>query len=609
MKPSKVKTLGAGAVLAAVVSLGWTGPANAADSPGNCTDLKGVHIPDGAIGLPTSGGDVTDATVDASAGTGAASLGEYCKVTAALHPVDPKAPDILMQVALPAKWNHKDLMFGGGGYNGTIPAVDGNVPFGPADELTPLGRGYATFGSDSGHQAPTDFKPTQSLYGEFLLNDEALRNFAADALKKTHDAAKFVISRHYRGQTPEHTYFAGGSTGGREALAVTQRWGRDFDGVISAYPAYNAATLDLFFGYMTRELAKPGAFPRPAQQVLLYNSVVTACDDLDGVKDGVIGDESACHYDPVVLRCPEGKDTGDTCLPDAQIAAVRAISSALTFPYQLGSGETGYPGFPFLSGANMSTPLLGLGTSAPANPMPKTAGYGPQFWDAFVKFAVTRDPSYNSLALDPLAPGKWQDRISELARLQDVNSTDLRAFAKNDGKLLIVHGTADELVSHRATIEYYNRLVAAMGQREVDSFVRFYLVPGANHANFGKPAFAAGWDSLTALDRWVTTGVAPAHQVVRDKTPEVTRTRPLCQYPTYPRYTGTGNPDFASSFDCVARQDTSQMQRMPVGAAATGGGGTAGVEDAGLIALGAASIAAGGGSLLLLRRRTRARHQ
>lgn len=76
--------------------------------------------------------------------------------------------------------------------------------------------------------------------------------------------------------------------------------------------------------------------------------------------------------------------------------------------------------------------------------------------------------------------------------------------------------------------------------------------------------------------------------------------------------TGTGNPDFASSFDCVARQDTSgntsQMQRMPSGAAATGGGGTAGVEDAGLIALGAASIAAGGGILLILRR-TRARHQ
>jgi feruloyl esterase len=183
--------------------------------------------------------------------------------------------------------------------------------------------------------------------------------------------------------------------------------------------------------------------------------------------------------------------------------------------------------------------------------MPKTAGYGMQFWDAWVKYAVTRDPAYSSLALDPLAPGIWQDRISELTALQDVNSTDLRPFTTNGGKLLLLHGTADELVSHRATVEYYDRLVQAMGQREVDEFTRFYLVPGANHANL-TAAFAAGWDSLTALDRWVTTGVAPTHPVVRDNNPGASRTRPLCQYPTYPRYSGTGNPDFASSFDCVA---------------------------------------------------------
>ena len=113
----------------------------------------------------------------------------------------------------------------------------------------------------------------------------------------------------------------------------------------------------------------------------------------------------------------------------------------------------------------------------------------------------------------------------------------------------MLHGTADELVSHRATVEYWNRLVQAMGQRKVDAFARFYLVPGANHANLGA-AFAAGWDSLTALDRWVTGGVAPANPVVRDNNPGVMRTRPLCQYPAYPRYTGAGNPDFASSFDC-----------------------------------------------------------
>lgn len=46
-----------------------------------------------------------------------------------------------------------------------------------------------------------------------------------------------------------------------------------------------------------------------------------------------------------------------------------------------------------------------------------------------------------------------------------------------------------------------------------------------------------------------------------------------------------------------------QVGRMPSGGAATGGGGTAGVEDQALIMLGGVSIAAGAGILLFLRRR------
>jgi hypothetical protein len=44
-------------------------------------------------------------------------------------------------------------------------------------------------------------------------------------------------------------------------------------------------------------------------------------------------------------------------------------------------------------------------------------------------------------------------------------------------------------------------------------------------------------------------GMAPANSVVQDNNPGATRTRPLCRYQPYPRYTGAGNPDLASSFD------------------------------------------------------------
>ncbi|MFI9813878.1 tannase/feruloyl esterase family alpha/beta hydrolase [Saccharothrix variisporea] len=509
----------------------------------SCAGLTGLAIPAAVIGLPTSGGEVTAARI-----TGEPA---HCRVDAAIHPVDPAAPDVLLRVALPARWNRKTMMFGGGGYDGTIPDVAGNVPYGPADRPTPLGRGYATFASDSGHQAAPDFTPTRSLDGSFAVNDEALRNFAGDALKKTRDAALFLVGRHY-GRPPVHSYFAGGSSGGREGLAVAQRWPADFDGVISAYPAWNAASLDLFFGYQARLLAQPGAFPGPAKQALLHRAVIAACDGRDGVRDGVVSDEAGCRFDPRSLRCADGADLGDSCLSDAQLQAVRAMSEPLRWDYPIGSGERGYPGFPFLSGADMTTPLLGLGTQAPANPMPKTAGYGVQFWEQWVKYFVTRDPAYDSLSLDPRTPGKWQQRISELSRLQDVNDPDLRPFADAGGKLLLVHGTADELVSHRSTVDYFRRVEQTTGKGATQRFARLYLVPGANHVNVDA-AFAAGWDSVTALENWVEHHRPPVAQVVTDKNPSAGgRTRPLCQYPAWPRYVGAGDPDSARSYVCTA---------------------------------------------------------
>ena len=45
-----------------------------------------------------------------------------------------------------------------------------------------------------------------------------------------------------------------------------QNWPQDFDGAIVLYPARNAAALDLQFGRITRELAKPGAHPNCAKR-------------------------------------------------------------------------------------------------------------------------------------------------------------------------------------------------------------------------------------------------------------------------------------------------------------------------------------------------------
>lgn len=175
--------------------------------------------------------------------------------------------------------------------------------------------------------------------------------------------------------------------------------------------------------------------------------------------------------------------------------------------------------------------------------------YAATFYDQWIKYFVTRDANFNSLTVDPENPGTWATRISTLSSLQDMNQSDLSAFMNKGGKLLIAHGTADALVSSRATAQYVERMKTSMGEAKVNSFFRYYEVPGFGHSI--SDTFNLGWDSVTTLENWVERGVAPVNQVATDKTGVVGRTRPLCDYPMWPRYKGSGDANLAVNFGCV----------------------------------------------------------
>jgi hypothetical protein len=90
------------------------GEAAAPESPGpSCRALAGRRIPASVMSLPTRGGRIESAEVVSETVSGAIST--YCRVGAALFPVDPSAPDIEMRVAMPIEWNRRSMMFGGGG--------------------------------------------------------------------------------------------------------------------------------------------------------------------------------------------------------------------------------------------------------------------------------------------------------------------------------------------------------------------------------------------------------------------------------------------------------------------------------------------------------------
>ena len=236
--------------------------------------------------------------------------GDFCKVVGIVKPKNPGSPNLEFEVNLPFAWNRRALQMGGGGYDGSL--VTGLTLFTmqPANTPTPLKQGFVTLGSDGGH------KSTQNFDGSFGMDDEALANFGKESVKKAHDAAMAVIRKAY-GRAPERFYFIGGSQGGHEALDAAARYPQDYDGVVANYPAYNVTMLHLGSLNVGRALfANNGAGWLDAKHTkLLTDAVYARCDELDGVKDGIISNVNACNtaFDPRMLRCPDGA-AGDNCL-------------------------------------------------------------------------------------------------------------------------------------------------------------------------------------------------------------------------------------------------------------------------------------------------------
>ena len=104
------------------------------------------------------------------------------------------------------------------------------------------------------------------------------------------------------------------------------------------------------------------------------------------------------------------------------------------------------------------------------------------------------------------------------------------------------------MVPESMTTRYFESLARRYGQ-ELTSFARYYVVPGYGHGN---GAFNLSWDSLAALDAWVEAGTAPITPIAVDANPgSGGRQRPLCNYPAWPRYRGSGDPGRAENFECA----------------------------------------------------------
>jgi hypothetical protein len=503
------------------------------DAATRCAALVGTTVPPSAFALSTGGATFTAAAIVPSvpaSGTTPATP-EYCKVTGSIAAASASDSSILYQVNLPSEWNFKTVQFGGAGTNGNVITAEGNV-VNAGSAVTPLQRGFVTFGGDSGHQGGA---------ADFFLNDTATANYGKLSVKKTKDLATALIQTYYK-TAQKRNYYIGGSKGGQEGLHAAQSYAADYDGVMAYYPAAQFGSLVLsWYRLWDTAYNAPGAALLPAKVNLLQNAVRTACDNLDGVADGIVSNLEACKvaFSVQTLRCPGGADTGDTCLSDKQIATLDAGASPMNFAFPMPNGISSVGPWPMYNLGDLSFifSASGLGTDSI---------YYLAFLPGDIKYAFVGDANAPVTGFDYRL---YKSRVDRMTNFYDASNPNLDNFVNKNGKLLLLHGTTDLLVPTSMTTAYYNSLGARYGSKLKD-FARYYIAPGFGH---GSGAFTLQWDSLTALDTWVETGKAPESPVVTDGAPTTKgRTRPLCEYPSWPRYNGTGDVNSAASYACVA---------------------------------------------------------
>jgi feruloyl esterase len=491
-----------------------------------CGALTKLQVSGVALNVTKTEWFAAGAPIPGGRGAGAAApsdLAAYCRLDGVIDRrvgAAGTAYGIGFALALPENWNGRFLFQGGGGLNGSVQQPLGTSAAGSSSGLA---RGFAVVSTDTGHQGRGAFD------GGFQQDQQASLDFAYAAIGRVAEVAKRIIAEHY-GKPPDKSYFAGCSTGGREAMMMTQRYALQFDGVISGAPAMRTAFSgigDRWVAATLNEIAPKDANGQPVTRDALSESdkktvidgIVNACDAGDGVKDGLIFNINACKFDPKTLVCKGAK--ADGCLSMAQATT---LEKAFAGPKD-SKGRQVYPGFLFDAGIASTQGIAGL------------LHGGQLVGGGAAPIGMDVDAAAERALADPA------ESLSTTSRW-----TNLNTFSGRGGKLIFWHGVSDPWFSALDTVDYYERMTKANGGPEqVRNWSRLYMVPGAGHCG-GGPSLDS-FDALSAIVNWVEQGVAPASLTATGRA-FPGRSRPLCAYPQHAHYKGSGNTEDAANFEC-----------------------------------------------------------
>ncbi|PSN73264.1 tannase and feruloyl esterase [Corynespora cassiicola Philippines] len=440
---------------------------------------------------------------------------------------------VLIETWLPLTqeaWNGRFQGVGGGGF------ATGLFEFGLGPAVQ---AGYAASSTDGGH--PVDFiDATWLLNEDKSINYGLLNNFIAKSVADMILVGKILAEQFY-GKKPHHSYFSGCSQGGRQGYALAQRYPGLVDGILASAPALKFPGVVMAALWPHVAMRESGVLVSNCEFEWFDKKVMEACDILDGVIDGVIGDPDACDFDLLALVGESLECSGhaiEVTLPMAEM--VQKVRSGPKTPF----GTVIWPGLAYgtsmKSLVNVSIDATGMRIMQPQT-----------FLDNWVKVSLLKDLSFNTSALtytEYLA--LWAQTEEEYSWIANCDSPDLSGFYEKGGKLLSWHGTSDSSIPYQTTTAYYDRVKTLTGGVvAVDEFYRLFLAPGVEHCGLG--AGAAPANALEQLVKWVEESEGP-ETLEADKIEEKGQIvkKNLCRYPKRLKYLGLGDAKQASNWGC-----------------------------------------------------------
>ncbi len=488
----------------------------------------------------------------------------HCLITGEMYPRDGVNGrySIQFEMRLPKAWNGRFFYQTNGGFDGVVVPATG-LPSGSASTTSALLQGFAVISSDGGHSAAQNAAGPLS----FGNDPQARLDYGYQAVGKLTPMAKGLIKAAY-GRSPDRSYIAGCSNGGRMTMVAAARFASDFDGYLIGNPGFHlplsaTAGVSIFQKYVQLAGAPAAAATafNQAERSTVAKAILNRCDALDGVNDAMVQDTAACQSAFDIQRdvptCSGARD--GRCLTLEQKGLVSDIFNGV----KTSDGKLVYARYPFDNG--LQSPAWDFWKLSAAASI-SSMGIA-QVW---------RSPPVNAQDFNPVTfavTAKLEDMLSGLTAtsgdflesgmswMTPPNATKLGAVRDRGAKLMVYHGNGDPGFSSEDTANWYDGL-SKQNNGDAKNFARFYRVPGMGHCAGGPSTDQ--FDMIAPLVDWVEKGVAPQAIIasargagnpagVNMELPpdwSANRTRPLCVYPQVAKYKGSGSQEDAASFSC-----------------------------------------------------------